>query len=137
MPSRNDLLRLHELIGLTGTLTAEQMTVLSNLLHHSGVNSVALLEGLLGGRPLANEAGDEGRGVGVLAGLADAIEKVSPGNRANSDVETALFGGNAIVSEWSWTKAVLPEPGHDHGGGELTPKPSFTGSWAAWEPQRR
>jgi hypothetical protein len=23
------------------------------------------------------------------------------------------------------------------GGEELTPKPSFTGSWAAWEPQRR
>lgn len=74
------------------------MTVLSNLLHHGSVNSVALLEGLLGGCPLADEAGEEGWRVGVLVGLADAVEKVSAGNGRNSDVETALFSGNAIVS---------------------------------------
>jgi hypothetical protein len=97
------------------------------------VNSIALLEGLLGGRPLANEAGDEGRGVGILVGLADAVEGVGAGNRADSDVEAALLCENDIVSWWS--RQFFPDPVAV--GEELTPKPSLTGSWAAWEPQRR
>ena len=73
------------------------MAVFGSLLHQSSVNGIALLEGLLGRSPLADEAGDEGRGVGVLVGLADAEEGVGTGNGTNSDVQTALLS-EAIVS---------------------------------------
>lgn len=47
------------------------------------------------------------------------------------------------LARWSWAietfLALLPDSGlvAVGGGEELTPKLSFTGSWAAWEPQRR
>jgi hypothetical protein len=84
------VLRLLQLISLTGTLTLKQVAVLSSLLHNSSVNSIALLESLLRGRPLANEAGDPGRGAGVLVGLANAVEEVSGGEGTNGNVEAAL-----------------------------------------------
>lgn len=117
------ILRLHELEVLTGTLTAEQVAVFRNLLHDGSVDSIALLEGLLGRCPLANQARDEGRGAGFLVGLADTVESVGTGNGTDGHVQAALFI-EAIVSCWSWVKA-FSGLGR---GGELTPKPSFTGS---------
>jgi hypothetical protein len=83
------------------------VAVFSNLLHNSGVDSIALLEGLLGGGPLANKAGDEGRGIGFLGGLADAVKDVSTGDGASGDVQAALLGGYAIVSWWSGMRHFL------------------------------
>ena len=74
------------------------MAVFSSLLHYSGVDSIALFEGLLGRGPLANEAGDEGWGLGVLVGVADAVKEVSTGEGADGDVQAALLSGHAIVS---------------------------------------
>ena len=93
------ILRLHELEVLAGTLTAEQVAVFGDLLHDSGVDSIALLEGLLGRRPLADQARDEGRGAGFLVRLADAVEGVSTGDGTDGHVQAALFS-EAIVSCW-------------------------------------
>lgn len=61
------------------------------------MDGIALLEGLLGRCPLADEAGDERRGVGVLVGLADAEEGVGTGNGTDGNVQAALLS-EAIVS---------------------------------------
>jgi hypothetical protein len=97
-PRHQHILRLHELNSLTGPLTAKQVAVFGSLLHNSSVDSIALLENLLGRGPLGNEAGKEGRGAGFVNGLADAVEGVGTGDGADRDVQAALLSGHAIVS---------------------------------------
>jgi hypothetical protein len=136
-PPQGHILGLLQPMGLRGALTLKQVLVLGSLLHNSSVNSIALLESLLGGRPLGNETGDPGRGAGVLVGLANAVEEVSGGDGTNGNVEAALYIVNASVSYfcvcvWQLSSALaLQVRVWSRSVGELTPKPSFTGSWAA------
>lgn len=74
------------------------MAVRSSLLHHSGVDSIALLEDLLGRRPLVNKAGDPRRLAGFSVGLGDAVEEEGGGDGAGGDVEAALLSGHERVS---------------------------------------
>jgi hypothetical protein len=99
-PGQQDhILGLSKGKSLGGALTAEQVAVSSSLLHHSGVNSIALLEDLLGRSPLANEAGDPRGLAGFLVGLGDAVEEVGGGDGAAGDVEAALLSGHGRVSQ--------------------------------------
>lgn len=87
--------------SLGGALTAEQVAVRSSLLHDSGVDSIALLEDLLGRSPLANEVGDPRRGTGFLVGLANVVEGEGGGDGAAGDVEAALLSGHEELARWS------------------------------------
>jgi hypothetical protein len=93
-----NVLRLLQLKGLAGALGLEQVAVLGGLLKKGGVNGIALLENLLRGAVLANQAGDEGLGAGFLAGRADAVKDVCGGDGADGDVETALLSSRVHVS---------------------------------------
>lgn len=88
-------LRLLQSKSLAGALGLEQVTVLGGLLKKGGVNGIALLKNLLGGGVLADQAGDEGLGAGILAGRANAVEEVGGGDGADDDVEAALLSWNA------------------------------------------
>ena len=52
------ILGLHQLVGLTGSLTLKQVAVLGSLLQHGGVDGIALFKHLLGGGVLADQTGD-------------------------------------------------------------------------------
>lgn len=64
---------------------------MGGLLHNSGADGIALLENFLRGRPLADQARDEGLRAGILVRLADAVQQVRGGEAANGDVEAGLL----------------------------------------------
>ena len=85
--------------GLGWALTAKQVAIKSSLIHDSGVNSIALLEDILGRRPLVNEAGDPRLLAGFLDGLGNVVEDEDRSDGARCDVEAALLCGNGRVSQ--------------------------------------
>lgn len=85
------ILRLHQLIGLTRTLTLEQVAVLGSLLEHSSVNGIALLKCLLRRSVLADQAGDPGVRAGFTGRLGDAVDDERGREAADSHVEAGLL----------------------------------------------
>lgn len=85
--------------SLGWALTAKQVAIKSSLIHDSGVNSIALLEDLLGRRPLVNEAGHPRCLAGFLDGLGNVVEDEGGSDGARCDVEAALLGVHVRVSQ--------------------------------------
>lgn len=85
------ILRLHQLIGLTRSLTLEQMAVLGSLLEHSSVDGIALLKSFLRRSVLADQAGDPGVRAGFVGRLGDAVDDESGREAADGHVEARLF----------------------------------------------
>ena len=63
------------------------------------MDSIALLEDLLGRSPLANEVGDPRRRARFLVGLANVVEDEGGGDGAAGDVEATLLSEHKSVSQ--------------------------------------